>query len=185
MPLPPLDPNNTQRYFVDYTANGHEHTAVFRYSVGAAPGAPSAAQIDKVELFLDAIAPLMPTDFAIVGAYYTLAGSNITQVWLAPVLTVAGTYTPKAGDAASMYSFTGRSADGRKSRISMIGVGYGNDEITTGNKWRLTGADKTEIADALAILDGSNFLAIGGQIAAWHDYANVGVHRYWQDELRG
>lgn len=182
--MAPLPVTNTGRYFVDYTANGREHTVLFRYSQGAGPVPPSAGHITSASNFLDAIAPKMPTDFAIVGARYAAWMSTVSFPWLAPTLTVAGTYTPDASSAPAFISFIGRGSTGRRSRVYLLGAGLAPHQETGVENYRVTVAEDADVAAAYTILDASVFVAIDNTTPTWYTYANLGYNAYWQKEMR-
>lgn len=182
--MAPLPANNTGRYFVDYTANGRQHTVLFRYTQGAGPVPPSAGFLTQVQNFLDAVAPLMPTDFAIVGARYSAWLSNISLPWAAPTLSVAGAYTPDNSSAPGFLSFIGRGDTGRRVRIYMLGAGLVPHQETGVENYRVTTAENADVSSAVAILQSGNFTDIGNTTPAWYSYANLGYNAYWQKEMR-
>jgi len=185
MPLPPLDSNNTGRYWVDYTANGRAHTIMFRFPLPIPGPGPGSTFLSDVVNFLEAIAPLMPTDFAVGDARYAPATSNISINTFAPVVTVAGTYTPEASDVPAFISFVGRSVQGYRTRLYLLGAGLdpsdgGADEAN----YRLTAGENATVDAAVAVLAGSEFVTVDGEGAVWKTYANLGYHAYWQKKVR-
>lgn len=183
--MAPLPDNNTGIYYVDYTANGRGHTAQFRYNNPSGPLPPTTGMMGQVANFLNAIAPLMPTDFAITGARFQIEGANHTNPAAVPLLTVAGVYTPHASDVPAFISFIGRSSGGRRARVYMLGAGLDPaDGVGNWNDYRLTSAENATIAAAVTVLNGAAIVAIDKVEPLWYEYANLGYHAYWQKAVR-
>lgn len=181
--MAPLPQSNTGRMWIDYLANGRQHTMMLRYG-GA--GLPTVTFQDFVIDFLSVCGPLMPTDWTFLGARVAVAGSDISNPFNFVPETLTGTYTPAVSEAPAFVSFVGRSGTGRRGRIFLLGAGLSpaGEQSFAGN-YRVTPAELTTISSALQVLDQADFLAIDGNALVWNRYANLGYHAYWQKELRG
>lgn len=180
-----LPDNNTGRYFVDYLANGREHTVMFRYAAGAAPNAPGIAFLESCREFLDTMAAAMPTDYAMVAARYSASGTNFTIPLTAPLIENAGAVTPNLSDAPSYWNFIGRTLGGRQVKLMMLGVGDDASEPNAqGKNYRLTSAERPTVAAAIGVLNSSGQVAIDNLDPTWYAYVNLGYHSYWTRRLR-
>jgi hypothetical protein len=181
----PLPDNNTGRYFVDYLANGREHTVMFRYAAGAAPNAPGIAFLESCRAFLEEMAAAMPTDYAMVAARYSASGTNFTIPLAAPIVEAAGAVTPNLSDAPSYWNFIGRTLGGRQVKLMMLGVGDDASEPNAqGKNYRLTTAERPTVAAAVGVLNSSGQVAIDNLEPTWYTYVNLGYHSYWTRKLR-
>lgn len=174
--MAPLNPNNTMRFFVDYSTGNVEHTALIR---AIAPQSPA-----DVGTQVDGLLTAISGQFCLITVNrvrFAPAGSDIS----APVATgiegnvygsgAAGTLTQ-----ATSWNFVGRSGGGRRCRFSIFGYeGAPSD-------FRLTEAESTEVTAALAWLNGAanSWRAIDGLKPLWYPYADVSINAYWQRQLR-
>ena len=71
--MAPLAPNSTSVVFVDYFANGFEHTVQFRT---IEPLAPSPAELAAIDAALVAFNAVMPVDYDLVRFRFRAQGSN-------------------------------------------------------------------------------------------------------------
>jgi hypothetical protein len=78
-------------------------------------------------------------------------------------------------------SFTGRSIDGRKSKLFVFGTkGIGEGDM------RVDITESAAIDEMVTFLNGANgvFLSISALQPVWHQYANVGYNDHWIKEYR-
>lgn len=183
--MPPLPENNTAVYFVDYHANGKDHTVQFRYDA-AEPGPPSTSPfIARVATVFADLGSYLPTDFAILGARYRASGSVLSFPAPVPSPTVTPTIAPQVGNAPSFISFVGRSVGGRRCRLSFTGIGVGPDSTEGAlNDYRASTSELVTVATLVANLNGADFRAIDGLAVTWYPYANFGYNAYWQRQTR-
>lgn len=174
MALPALDPTNTERWFLDYTAQGVAHTVIMR--VAAPQDASDVAA--AFHTFLTALAEGL-VEVSIVGLRKAAAGSNVTVPQSTSGLDPSyGTVSPSDVNKPLQVTFTGRSNDGRKTRVGMFGYFTQNDA-----SWRKTVAEENEVADTVDALGtlsaGGFFVSISGARVFWHQYMNLGYNDHF------
>jgi hypothetical protein len=174
--MAPINPNNTGRYFVDYTCGPQEHTSVCRANAVVSP-AGFGTLIDAI---LTGAAPIM---YAITlnRVRWAAAGSNVSNIVTTGFEgTVYGTATPPTNDVPKYLNFVGRSPGGRRVRFALFS--FENDI----SSYRLHSAEDLAIAYVVSLLNSSPnaFLAVDGLKAQWYPYANTGFNAYWQREVR-
>jgi hypothetical protein len=180
MPVTALPASNTERWFYDYTVLGNQHTLMMRTADAITP-AQAAEAIDLFLLQIDSELTTITT----VGLRVAAAGSNITNP--ADPTGLSATYGSGAGSAINaplQVTFTGRSADGHKSRVGIFGW-----NAQTDTSWRMTPAEVAAVGAEVTNLDSLSsaglFVSISGQGALWHPYANIGYNDHWVKEARG
>lgn len=184
--MAPLPVESTARYFVDYRAQTREHTVMFRYLDTPGGSPPDAAFIADISAFLSALRPGMPTDWLILGARYAVTGSNVTNPVTAPTLTGAGAQAVQQGETPAYMGFLGRSVDGRRCRLFILGAGVSPaSEGSFYGDYRVFGSEVTWIDTAIDELDASGVVSISGTEVIWKPYANLGYNAYWQKKTRG
>lgn len=178
MALPPLPPNNTTRYFLNYTVAGISHTLQQRVDGTATDSGALAAFND----FLDALDGVLGTNATFLGVDKAVAGSDVRN-------PVAG-WTPRSGaggftvtgDArAFQISFTGRSVDGRKVKWQMWGVGPSSD-----GDFRWEPGDIAYLDDAIASMASfaNHWVTISSLKPVMHTYTNYGYNDHTVRQLR-
>lgn len=183
--MAPIPSNNTAVYYVDYVANGQQHTVQFRYAQASAGQPPAAADVADVQAVLNGMRPFMPLDWAILGTRQRDAFGTVSIP--SEPITLAGTGLQPAAqaDVPGFISFVGRSPDGVRVRITLLGVGQtAADSATYDNDYRILEGESSDIAAVLGILDTSAFLTVSGLLPRWKRYANVGYNSYWQRKVR-
>ena len=175
--MAPINPNNTQRFFVDYTTCGEAHTLLCRAG-STVTAADAGATIAAFLATLDSQLRLV----TITGFRSAAPGTNITvpETWPGDA-----TYGDGAGshfETAQYLDFVGRGSTGHRVRVAVFGAI--NSHV--GDDYRMTSAESTVVADALAALtsDGDIFLDVDYQVPVWHTYANLGVNAYWRNKVR-
>lgn len=187
MPLAPLSPSNTPRYFVDYRANGREHTVMFRYATPVNGPPPATPFIARVAAVIDDLKTWLPTDFTVLGARYAVAGSDVTLPATAPAPVGPFTGALNQGEAPAFLTMVGRSSSGRKWRLSILGISVSPAEGgSTATDYRMTAAENTVAATVISNVDGwTDIVAIDGEQITLHPYLNLGYNAHWQKALRG
>lgn len=175
--MAPLNPNNTERWFLDYTTCGEEHTLLMRAGLPITAADATAA----LDTFLDAFGTTIQ-QLTVNGLRRSLAGQNISlpQPW-----TGAATYGSGVGGhavTAQYVDFVGRSTGGRRVRVAV----FGYTTPVTNNDYRITEAEQAAIGEVLDFLNSTEgvFVAIDGNGVLWQQYANTGFNAYWQREIR-
>lgn len=183
--MAPLPPNTTGRYWVDYLANGREHTVMFRFPAPGVDGDVPPAFVAAVSDFLQSMEPFMPTDWQLLGARVSAPGSSVSLPGPAPA-AVTGAANPQPNEAPGYITFVGRSATGRRVRVSLLGAGVTPaGEAGTYNDYRATAAENAQVATAIAQLDEVASVGIDGADVTWYTYVNLGYNAYWQRKVRG
>lgn len=174
--MAPLDPNNTARFFWDYTVDGANHTFITRHNGILSPGAAGAS----VATLLTTIASQINL-ITINTCRSAAQGSDFSF----PVTSgIEGSqYGAGVGNADTVpreLNFVGRSSGGRRCRLGIFGY-KGN--IST---WRVTGAEVAAVQNAVNHLNASVgiYLAIDGVEPVWYPYVNVLYNAYWQGAVR-
>lgn len=179
--MAPFPQNNTGRYVVSYLANGREHSAMFRF----AGASPSEAFTDRVDEFLQACQWGMPEDWAILGAVFYPTGVNFSQPAITPS-AVVGAVDPVPAEAPGFMSIVGRGVSGRRTRLYLLGWAITPaNEVGNASDYRITRAERTEVATMLDAADIIPSVTIFGDTPIWNQYINLGYNSYWQRELRG
>jgi len=179
MPVTALPPNNTDRFFLDYTAVGAQHVMILRAEDGTL-GADAAAAFHAL---LTAIEDNL-TEITILSLRHAVAGSDVTVPIDTGVLNPTyGTATVDPINRPLQVTFTGRSLDGHKTRVGLFGWAGQND-----SSWRKTPAEEASVGDALTVLHDESvagrFVSISGQRVTWNGYMNLGYNDHWVKRAR-
>jgi len=175
--MAPISPDNTQRFFLDYTTCGYQHTLLCR--AGSTVEASDAG--GTIAAFLDAI----DAEFRLLtidGFRSAAPGTNITvpEVW--PGAATYGAGAGQAFESAHYMDFVGRGPTGHRVRVAVFGM----VNASAGSDYRLTAAENALVSAAIAELtsDAQIFVDIDYEVPIWHAYANVGVNAYWRNKIR-
>lgn len=183
--MAPLSPFNTARYFVDYVANGRQHTAMFRWDPSATTPPPQAT-IDLISDFLNALAAFFPSDTAVLTHRYGAAGSNLTFPVASAAPTWIGSGSANTTEAPAYLNFVGRTLGGRRSGLMLLGAS--SSPASEGNtlaNYRIDTGEGINFDQAYTALTQIGLYGIDGQPTVWYTYANAGYHSYWQRKMRG
>lgn len=180
--MAPLPPNSTGRVFVDYTANGREHTVQFRYSGAGAPDTSFLEGLDDVFIEMN---PYMPSDWTFLGWRY-VADGNVVSVDLPGGPTAFnGAGVPVVGEAPAFLSFIGRSLGGRRLRVYFLGTSASPaDDGGDFADYRVDFTESPGLLDVVNAMTAAGVVAIDGGPPAWKNYANLGYNAYWQRKVR-
>lgn len=175
--MAPLPESNTARAFLTYQTQGRNHTLMARIDGAMSDGDVS----EEMSAFIDALAPLLAASTFVKFERASL-GSNIRTPATWSGLTSWG--TGGSGDdeqAPLFYSFTGKSADGRRARVEMFGRNTAPNE-----NWRVTTGANADIAAAVAVLEGPEAVwnSISDLGVFWNQYANQSISQHWVGEAR-
>lgn len=175
--MAPISPDNTQRFFLDYTVCGYPHTHLCR--AGSTVTASDAGA--TIAAFFAALTSQFRL-ITVLGFRSAAPGTNITvpETWPG-----AATYGSGAGspfETAQFLDFVGRGSTGHRVRASIFGCSGTN----AGGDFRITPAEVSAIGDALDVLlsDGDIYLDIDYEVPVWHEYANSGQNAYWRNKIR-
>lgn len=179
MAVTPLNPNNTERWFLDYAVLGAQHSLMMR-------SADHLEAIDAADAFSSFLTSIEGNliEITIVGLRVALAGSDITNAQSTTGLSA--TYGTGAGSAINLplqVTFTGRSDDGHKARVGMFGW-----SAQTDSSWRITTVEDGDVATGVGTLTSLGasglFVSISGRKPVWHSYANIGYNDHWVKRAR-
>lgn len=180
MPITPLDPTNTERWFYDYTVLGDQHSLMMRTPNELDAGTAG----EQIDAFLTAIEGGL-IEITTVGLRVARAGSNITNPTGTPgIQATYGTGAGSAINAPLQVTFTGRSDDGHKARVGIFGWDGQSD-----SSWRMTVVENADVAAGVTFLQAITasgfFTSISGEPVRWHPYANIGYNDHWVKVARG
>lgn len=180
--MAPIAEDNTGRVFVDYKANGREHTVSFRY---AGAGAPSAGFLTQVSGLMEDVNFAMPSDYTLIGASYASQGTNVRLPITVDGTGFAGAQGLNAGAAPAYLTAVGRSLEGRRWRAFWLGVTY-NATLVGGvtTDYRVTAAENANVATLVADLTASDVVAIDAADISYYSYVNLGFNAHWQKAVR-
>lgn len=175
--MAPMDPNNTQRFWVDYTTCGFGHTLLCR--AGSTVTASDAGGI--IGAFLAAFSGDI-YQLTIDGFRSANPGSNISvpQIW--PGASTYGSGAGPKNATANFYDFIGRGATGKRVRTGVFGA----KTTVTNEDYRISVGEQAFVADCLAALtaDADIFLDIDYEVPVWKNYCNSGTNAYWRNKIR-
>lgn len=175
--LAPLLPNNTARYFLDYSVASTSHTLGMRVD----PEVTDADAISVLDSFMDVVGAFC-YPITVEGLRFQQAGALVSYdvAWTGSAGWGTGTSVPAV--AAQYYDFVGRDTEGRRVRVAVFGAGL----VTSGGDYRIVDSEAGWVSDALAALtqDAQMFWTIGGEIPVWKQYINCGVNAYWRNKQR-
>jgi hypothetical protein len=175
--MAPLPSNNTKVWFLDYVVCSEEHTLQAR-SGDSVDASEASADLDQL---LSAITDEI-FEMTITRLRVREQGSTVS---LPATWSGGATYGDGAGvhgQSAQYGDFVGRSFEGRRVRLAI----FGWKATISGVDFRVTSAEDSAIADAVALLNTTSdmFLAIDGTVPVWYDYANLGDNAYWRNRIR-
>lgn len=183
--MAPLPVNATGRLWVDYNANGRDHAALFRFEAPGIDGFPTEEFLDGVEAVMNAMAPLMPADYTVLGTRISAPGSTISLP--GPAIEVGpGGGTANASELPAFMSFPGRTAGGRRTRVSFLGVAA--SPVQEGGAWvdyRVNASENSTVSAVIGLLNSAPIVGIDNLEPTWYTYANAGYNAYWQRKARG
>lgn len=181
--MAPLPPENTGRVWVDYVAQGRQHSMQVRYGT---PGAPGSDLLEALDDVLIALNPFMPEDWAFVDARYAVDGSTVSIPLVFTPTSFDGGQPVRLSSAPAFLSLVGRDTLGKRVRLYALGTSFGPDEeggIAT--DYRLAITENVSAAALYSAVASSPFTTITGSDPAWKPYLNLGYNSYWQRKVRG
>lgn len=181
--MAPLPTNNTGRLVVKYSANGREHSIMFRYAGGGAPGVDF---IERVDDFFIAANWVMPTDWTFIEWFYYEEGLNVSVPLSGAPTPFAGGLTPFQSSMPGFVSCIGRGTSGRRARLYLLGAAYSPAAaIGDTGDYRVYGSEESNIAALIFAATQLEVVTIFGDAVFWKDYVNLGFNAYWQRQGRG
>lgn len=175
--MDPIDPKNTQRYYVDYNTAGGQHNFQVRF-----PGAQDlATTMADINGLVAVMRPCVPATTIFNRVRRSAMGTNLS--FPVPFTSQAGTATGTQDVRwyANAIGWTGRSGLGRRVRILLFGVALQQE-----HDYRLERGEIPVFDAVLNYLQNSArlFVAVDGAPIIWNDYTNMHVNAYFQRKLR-
>lgn len=174
MPLPPLNPNNTARYRVNYDINGNGHS--FQIRSLSSPAAIGA----HINSYFTALNPLLYA-LTVTTVEFAAAGSDVYNLVVTGAEGSAFGATVQPVNVIPLaINFIGRTPGGRRVRRATFGVN------SNGLNFRFAPGESIAVDAAISQLAaaGSLILGIDGQTPVWKTYANTKYFDHWVKEIR-
>lgn len=174
--MAPSPVDGTRRWKVFYDCGGFEHQFLVRMLV-------TATETDISALVAEFLTDVTSLFFAstVTAVQEAAKGSNFFFPITADL--VGHTWGSGANNLTGnpmQLNFVGRSSTGKRVRLGLFGYkGSFSD-------WRMTGAESSVIADAVATLNFTTniFIAIDESVPVWYPYADIGANDYWLKQSR-
>ncbi len=185
--MAPLPENNTPRYWVRYRANGREHEMMLRWDPALVEDETDRLSfVARTATLLADLAPILPTDFAVLGARWSNVGQLFSVPFSAPA-SPTGTAGLIAAEAPAFITFVGRTGGGRRWKLTILGIGV-SPAAEAGNysDYRIQPDENGAVDTARGNLAGwPELVGIDGFKPNIYPYANIGYNAYWQRAVRG
>lgn len=176
--MPALPPNSTDRWFVDYTVAGHQHTMIFRAAAGTSQSTIATIINDFLTSLGDNVAAsgLDAFRFQVAGSDFSIPAvtTGLPATW--------GTGGGGEQVAASYLSCVGRGGDGRRARITVFGFAH----LTSATNFRAVAAEIPQVSASVGVLNAASppLVNVGGAAPTWYNYWDCGQNAYWRNKLR-
>jgi len=175
--MPALPADNTERWFLDYSVGGKQHTMQCR-TLPATSHTVVSAGFDELLAGLSGSLALITID----GLRFALQGSDVSNPADFGGAATYGSVTEVPFLVPQFVAFQGRDALGHKNRLTIFGwKGFEPSD------YRINAGEDAAIDLAITNLnlETTIFLSIGGGTTHWKPYANFGFNAHWQRKLRG
>lgn len=175
--MAPLVKNLTTRWYLDYAFPGGQHTVQFR-----TPAAVDDAEaVGAIGAFADAVKDTAFTSWSTTRLRKCAAGNVLSFPvnFVNRVGTLSGNYLVM--NYPRFVSWTGRSTDGRRCRITVFGM-----DVNVSDDYRLEAGEIGSLADVITLLQAPTnpFCSASGVDVTWNPYVNVGYNAYFQRRAR-
>lgn len=174
-----LPPSNTERWYLSYSVGTFVHTITMRTQTGITLATVQAA----FDAFMTALNPVLFLATTI-GLNRSNVGSNVRLPQdLGPLAGTYGNLVPSPRNSVYGLAFPGRSVEGHKTRVYVIGTNLQGDD-----NYRYTATENANINNAVIALNsgaGAFWLGIDGNEANWYPYATSKQNDHFIGELRG
>jgi hypothetical protein len=179
-------PNFTGRVRIGYKSGLRNHHMTLRYP-GA--GLPSDDTLEGFKIFFENLGPLLVDDAQFMTLEAAVRDSDLflpvsppTSWSIDPSATVA-----TLGRSPSFVSFQGRSTEGARASIMVMGTFFAPpSSVTFDADYRAYRTENALVETVLSALEDSALcVAIDGNNVFWHPYINIGIHSHYQKKARG
>lgn len=177
MPLTPLPPENTARFWLKYTSGGVEHELMFRLGSGTTSATGQAAAntlATNLKTWLPAADSFLSLRWAANGSPLSFPLAFTPQVG-------TGTALAEETDKARFCSVVGRSAGGYRCRMTFF-----TPNIADTVAYRTATGVTTPGSTLYNIVTSASppFVSVEGSGVIWNGYSNNGFNAYWQRRSR-
>ncbi len=178
MALPPLPPDNTVRYFLDYIVAGEAHSMQCR-ATDTVDDATAVAELHTQATFL---ALAMGSNCSFTGVSKCVKFSNVRNP-VGGFATITGALAVIADPARPFETgFAGRSSTGRKVKAFLFGV----QGIAIPTSWAdtpITQVNLSAFRNSIAVST-ELWRAIDGSKPTWYDKVTYGYNDHWIAAVR-
>lgn len=176
---------NTGRFLVTYQNGGQKHTHKWRFErpQGAAP---TGGQLAAISAVYDAMGSRARSDYRILSAVWISPDQRVSTPATAPTISVNTAILPAPTKVSESFyiRFEGRSVEGSRFNLSLMGATLGGGEGFYGN-YRINAGEDAVLGNFIEAIEGvTGLVAIDGNPLLWYQYANCGVNRYWMRQAR-
>jgi len=176
--MAPLPPENTRRFWVEYTDEVNVHELMVRLDTDATV----ADGITVVNDFFTALDPAL-YQITITGARFAEAGSTISNPVTWDGDPTFGTGFMPAVNGPREFAWEARSADGRKASYSVYGM-----QLSTPADYRYGAGEQADLDAARSVLvaahNAGTLCTISGAKGIFKLYVNVNFNSYWERAAR-
>jgi hypothetical protein len=175
--MDPLEPFNTDRYWVDYEGPMGKRTMQFRVSSFTSESAARTSIVGFIQALLPSVYPTVQ----FYGLRYAAQGSNVSNPVSWTTLTGTGGGVLAQENYPRYISWIGRTSGGRRVRLYL----YGCVSAVTPD-YRLNDGESAPADAGMDYLNSaaSVFVAIDNLRPVWKNYANQGYNAYHQRKRR-
>lgn len=173
--MAPLPANNTSRVFVDYTDGTNQHTVSCRFDESFSSAEEAVAQMAG---FLNAHGQRSFL-ITIIGARSQGAGESVSLpiTWTGDATYGSGLMSPTLAPRQVLY--LGRSADGRRIKVSMFG-----SNLSETDNFRTLASSVGDVGEAIAVLEAAGltgaFLTISNLVPLWLGYVSHNYNNHFE-----
>lgn len=174
--MAPLNPNNTRRYFLNYSTSKAAHTMMLRTTLSVTAANASLVFSDILAAWASQLSLININSMEMAEK-----GTNVRNPVTWGGSATYGAAAEVGNLAPRSICFLGRSTDGRRARLFLYGY-----KGATPEDWRLTNADNAAVGTVYATLNTNPgvFLSISELATVKYNYADVNFNSYWERELR-
>lgn len=175
--MPPLPPESTKRFFLDYTVCTFQHTLLMRVANSVDEAAASTAFDDFLSALSSDLHALSVDGMRVADELSTI---SLPATYTGTLSFGSGAGTP--ADTAGFVDFVGRTSGGIRWRVAVFGA----TGVATGGNWRATPGEVTAFDNARAVINAATdvWLAIDGNKPVLNNYCDTGYNAYWRNKVR-
>lgn len=180
-------PTMTPRLKLAYNVGGKPHTMTVR-AAGSATISDAPTYVGKLQNFLEAIRPILWSDWTIISATWAELDSDVFIPVAAPTISAGGpfAYDRNPSENAVAIQFLGRGLGGSKGSFYLYGSALTPRFNAGVNDYRVFTTENGTLATAMVSLSevAPGFYAIDGTLMNWYPYVNVKSNDHWVRKIR-